>query len=202
MRKFIVIVVIVVISLLNIATKPSKCYHSTDGKSPLIADPVSVGVDGGFLVEANTKKEADNQLIESMGDVEFENILTMNKDQLTADYQPAACQLVQIVHVLKHPGCQSKAIASFACSGSCTSFVRTSTSNFWQHVRSCSCCQQTGSQEATFALDCPSLDPPYRKVKTYAPIECLCRSCTDLSREDIRPQELVEALVGELNKGG
>lgn len=49
----------------------------------------------------------------------------------------------------------------------CTN-AQASSSKFWQHERSCSCCQQTGSQEATFTLDCPSLDPPYRKVSILA----------------------------------
>lgn len=139
---------------------------------------------------------------------------------------------------------------------------QTSTSKFWQHERSCSCCQQTGLKEATFTLDCPELDPPYKKVctciyhrvascresakfeqqifslhslvlflsilslsttislrflslpqvhtdllnikclfcppkvKTHAPVDCLCRACTDLAKEDLRPQELVEVLSG------
>lgn len=42
--------------------------------------------------------------------------------------------------------------------------LQTSSSKFWQHERSCSCCQQTSLQETTFTLDCPSLDPPYKKV--------------------------------------
>lgn len=110
-----------------------------------------------------------------------------------------------------------------------------SSSKFWQYERSCSCCQQTGLQEATFTLDCPSLDPPFRKVcsdeslsyhlskilysptlfrflfqlspspfmtvtqvKTYAPVDCICRACTDLGKENLQPQELIEALAGEV----
>lgn len=134
MRKLTVIVAISVISLLNVATRPTNCYYyynnhnSNDASVPVASARLSS--DGKALMETtDTRRElaADNQLIESLDNVEFENILTNNKNQLTkADYQPSACQLVQIVHLLQHPGCQSKAIASFACSGSCTSFVRVS----------------------------------------------------------------------------
>lgn len=115
--------VIVVISLLNVAA-PSLClYYLGDGKP---VAPVRQ-VDSWPLV-ADTKSASDNQLMESLNQVELESMITSNRDQQTAvaDYQPAACQLVQIVHLLQHPGCQPKAIASFACSGSCTSFVRVS----------------------------------------------------------------------------
>lgn len=124
--------VIVAISLLNVALL-ANCYHfySSDGKVPA---QVSGRVESGGLLVANS--ESGNQLIETPDNVGLENILASNKDlqqqqkqqQLTtSDYQPAAaCQLVQIVHLLQHPGCQPRAIASLACSGSCTSFVRVS----------------------------------------------------------------------------
>lgn len=128
--------------------------------------------------------------------VEFEKLpVSINGDNLNFDLEHSSCQPVQIVHLLHHTGCQPKAIVSFACTGSCPSYVQVSkllfsldlfgiyhlyqrncisflfsliskmsSSKFWQYERSCSCCQQTGLQEATFTLDCPSLDPPFKKV--------------------------------------
>lgn len=137
-----------------------------------------------------------------------------NSDINIDDYRRSSCQLVPVMHVLHQPGCHTKAIDSFACIGSCSSYVQVSrrlmcalncadqrlmmielpslcaiksntieqiaknsllahssqvsSSKFWQRERSCSCCQQTGLKEATFTLDCPSLNPPYRKVRKRA----------------------------------
>ena len=74
----------------------------------------------------------ESKIINDLDSVGFENILVKNKEQLTRDYQPSSCQLVQIVHLLHHKGCQPKAIASFACSGSCPSYVRVSPA--WNYV--------------------------------------------------------------------
>lgn len=71
----------------------------------------------------------DDQLINDLDKVEFDKLLVTNglRDHLsTMDYYQPSCQLMQIVHLLKHPGCQSKAIASFACFGSCPSYVKVS----------------------------------------------------------------------------
>lgn len=38
----------------------------------------------------------------------------------------SACQLVHVAHLLRHVGCQPKAIASFACRGTCPSYVQVS----------------------------------------------------------------------------
>lgn len=43
-----------------------------------------------------------------------------------SDYHRSTCQLVKIVHLLGKANCQPKAIASYACSGSCTSNVQVS----------------------------------------------------------------------------
>ena len=37
-----------------------------------------------------------------------------------------ACQLLQVVHLFHYPGCQTKAVISSACSGSCPSYVQVS----------------------------------------------------------------------------
>lgn len=36
------------------------------------------------------------------------------------------CQMVHVAHLLHHIGCQPKAIASFACKGTCSSYVQVS----------------------------------------------------------------------------
>lgn len=66
-----------------------------------------------------------NQLSELQG-IDADSLLTTTKDNRNLDIQRPSCQIVQIVHLLNHPGCQPKAIASFACSGSCPSYVQVS----------------------------------------------------------------------------
>lgn len=49
------------------------------------------------------------------------------KDDASSDQLvTGTCQLIPIVHLLKHPGCQLKAISSFACAGACPSYVQVS----------------------------------------------------------------------------
>ena len=47
-------------------------------------------------------------------------------DENDGHIAPGSCQMVPIVHLLKHPGCNLKAISSFACSGACLSYVQVS----------------------------------------------------------------------------
>lgn len=42
------------------------------------------------------------------------------------DFEPASCQLAKVVLVLQRPGCQAKAISSYACTGACPSYVQVS----------------------------------------------------------------------------
>ena len=121
MRKFSLLVGIIVIFLLN-AVASIYSYHPNDVKP---SDSASTMTGAGEFLAKTTKIRDGNQLIGSLDNVEFENVLTKNKYE-PAVYQPSACQLVQIVHLLNHPGCQPKAISSFACSGSCTSYVKVS----------------------------------------------------------------------------
>lgn len=53
-------------------------------------------------------------------------IVVKSRDRASSDYESKSCKLMHIAHVLNYPGCQSKAIASFACSGSCPSHVKVS----------------------------------------------------------------------------
>jgi hypothetical protein len=111
--------------LLNAA--PNGCNHLNDDELMASAQFMSDTVgDGGLSVTDIQEKSVNQVSTDLIDNVEFENILAKNKDQLMSDYQPTACQLVQVVHLVRHPGCQPKAIASFACSGSCTSYVRVS----------------------------------------------------------------------------
>lgn len=61
------------------------------------------------------KSEAAN--IESLGTLEA---LTTDLDNQNN------CQLTQVIHILKHAGCHPKEIQSYACSGSCPSYVQVS----------------------------------------------------------------------------
>lgn len=64
-----------------------------------------------------------------MTSIELEGLPIVNKDNLSPEFPHSACQLVQIVHLLHQAGCQPKAISSFACAGSCSSYVQVSILN-------------------------------------------------------------------------
>ena len=104
------------------------------------------------------------------------------------------CHLRPVIHILQHHGCIPKPIPSFACYGTCTSYVqvcsnisrtslngisiflfchslslffnKVSSSKFWQVERSCNCCQEIGEREASITLYCPKEEPQFRKVCT------------------------------------
>lgn len=69
---------------------------------------------------------ANDQVVPDLRTVEFESLPVPGKERIEFDYQQSSCQLVQIVHLLQQSGCQTKAIASFACLGSCQSYVQVS----------------------------------------------------------------------------
>ncbi|RWS16401.1 mucin-5B-like protein, partial [Dinothrombium tinctorium] len=105
------------------------------------------------------------------------------------------CHLRPVIHLLKHPGCMPKPIPSFACQGSCSSYVQVSGSKFWQVERSCMCCQEMGEREATVSVFCPQAVPKFRKIVTRAPVNCMCRPCTDIDEKAIKPQELLNLIT-------
>ncbi|KAK0167367.1 hypothetical protein PV327_004774 [Microctonus hyperodae] len=103
------------------------------------------------------------------------------------------CQVTPVIHVLQYPGCVPKPIPSFACTGRCSSYLQVSGSKIWQMERSCMCCQESGEREASVSLFCPKAKPgerKFRKVMTKAPLECMCRPCTDIEEYAIIPQEI------------
>ncbi|XP_054167676.1 bursicon-like [Oppia nitens] len=101
------------------------------------------------------------------------------------------CHLRPVIHVLKHAGCIPKPIPSFACYGTCSSYVQVSGSKFWQVERSCMCCQEMGEREATISIFCPKQTPKFRKIQTRAPVECMCRPCTGIDEKVVQPQEIM-----------
>lgn len=86
----------------------------------------------------NQQIDNDKKLFKVLENIEMENLPLSNKEQPTInnnidsyhEYQHSTCQLVQIIHLLNHSGCQAKAISSFACSGSCSSYVQVSNNNY------------------------------------------------------------------------
>lgn len=81
-----------------------------------------------WLVQSQTGSRNVVQREKLLNNVEIENLptLTGRNDLVLEDYKQSSCQLVQIIHLLHYPGCQSKAISSFACSGLCPSYVQVS----------------------------------------------------------------------------
>ncbi|XP_054714494.1 bursicon-like [Uloborus diversus] len=106
------------------------------------------------------------------------------------------CHLRPVIHVLQQPGCIPKPIPSFACQGSCSSYVQVSGSKFWQVERSCMCCQEMGEREANIGIFCPKATPRFRKIVTRAPVECMCRPCTAVDESAIKPQEVALMVAG------
>ncbi|KAI2810515.1 hypothetical protein BLOT_001677 [Blomia tropicalis] len=120
---------------------------------------------------------------EMSDEIKFESL----DQQGTTSPRIAECHLRKVVHILQHPGCLPKPIPSYACYGTCSSFVQVSSSKFWQLERSCNCCQEIGEREATISLMCPKQQPKLRKVTTRAPRDCICRPCS--FPRDVEPQE-------------
>ncbi|KAK3861239.1 hypothetical protein Pcinc_032750 [Petrolisthes cinctipes] len=75
-------------------------------------------------------------------------------------------------------------------SGRCTSYVQVSGSKLWQTERSCMCCQESGEREATITLHCPKAKPNTKKILTRAPVDCMCRPCTDVEEGTVLAQEI------------
>lgn len=82
------------------------------------------------LIPTNWVSANEAQVVQDLSNVDFENsapILTSDKSTASSDkYQRSFCKLIPIIHLLHMPGCQSKAVASFACAGSCMSYVQVS----------------------------------------------------------------------------
>ncbi|OQR73960.1 bursicon-like [Tropilaelaps mercedesae] len=87
--------------------------------------------------------------------------LILGKAEIRAE---ESCQLKPVIHIIKEPGCQPKPVPSFACHGTCASYVQVSGSKYWQVERSCMCCQEVGEREATRRVYCPNQTPKYKKV--------------------------------------
>lgn len=62
-----------------------------------------------------------------------------------------SCQLRPVIHVLKQPGCQPKPIPSFACQGSCSSYVQVSCSHWLLRVSEpvVTCCSSLQAAQVT-----------------------------------------------------
>lgn len=114
--------------------------------------------------------------------------------------QAEECSLTPVIHILSYPGCNSKPIPSFACQGRCTSYVQVSGSKIWQTERSCMCCQESGEREATVTLTCPKPrpgEPRVKKILTRAPIDCMCRPCTDVEEGTVMAQEIANFIADD-----
>lgn len=115
-----------------------KCYSTPDNQatalSSMTGDETRRFLSKLLAANKNMQSSPSSQLLtipitssEDLQQVEFEKLpVSINKDSLNFDVQHSSCQLVQIVHLLHHNGCQPKAIESFACTGSCPSYVQVS----------------------------------------------------------------------------
>lgn len=114
--KLIFASALIVLSLINLSTS----YFVEQTLSP------------NWFSSPENSQEKDKKFLNVLENVEIENLPILNKQLTTSsnnidnyhEYQHSTCQLVNIIHLLKHTGCQPKAISSFACSGSCSSYVQ------------------------------------------------------------------------------
>lgn len=136
-NKILVNMVILIYLLLSLHL--IQCYSIQDDRnaaSRLTEDEVQRTLTNWLMSNKNTQSALNNMRLTSsditptavdLQQVEFERIpASINEDSLNFDLQHSSCQLVQIVHLLHHSGCQPKAIVSFACTGSCPSYVQVS----------------------------------------------------------------------------
>lgn len=73
-----------------------------------------------------TRRASKISLTPELQNVEVEKFSGVNKDVSEEATSHFACQLVRIIQILQHPDCIPKAIDSFACSGTCPSYVQVS----------------------------------------------------------------------------
>ncbi|XP_022252972.1 bursicon-like [Limulus polyphemus] len=140
----------------------------------------------------------NNRNMSSAGNVRFMRCVIWILVAVTVVSKADKCQLRPVVHMLQIPECGRKAIPSFACQGTCSSYVQVSGSKFWQIERSCMCCQEMGEREAIVNIFCQhSTNLRLRKVITRAPADCMCRPCTAVDEESIHPQEVAERQTKE-----
>lgn len=129
---------VVFVYLLILSRYQVKCYSTPEnqatGLSSMTGDETRRFLSKLLAANKNMQATSNNQLFaipntdfEDLQQVEFEKLpVFVNNDNLNFDLQHSSCQLVQIVHLLHHYGCQPKAIGSFACTGSCPSYVQVS----------------------------------------------------------------------------
>lgn len=80
-----------------------------------------------FIPKWSVGRDSLDKLAQNMQQIELESLPNSRKESSSFEYiPPSVCQRVQIVHLLQQDGCQPKAIASFACSGACSSYVQVS----------------------------------------------------------------------------
>lgn len=88
--------------------------------------PTSVDGQNDRLLLA--EKLSKDLLLSELPNARFENTSKLSRDGHHG-HQQAPCQLVQVIHLLRHARCQPKAITSFACNGLCPSYVQVSIDN-------------------------------------------------------------------------
>lgn len=62
------------------------------------------------------------------------------------------------------------------------------------------CCQESGEREATVTLTCPKPrpgEPRVKKILTRAPIDCMCRPCTDVEEGTVMAQEIANFIADD-----
>lgn len=136
--RVLLIVVVVVALALGLNQQTCFTYHWDHQESTAAEGTPSAQLISNWLLVNNSKflSTQNNQLLADLQNVELETVPLNNREIDTSTTATSnmmnfyrrsqACQLVQIVHLLYQTGCQPKAIASFACAGSCPSYVQVS----------------------------------------------------------------------------
>lgn len=107
-----------------------------------------------------------------------------------SDITEARCNKRFITHLIRKRNCQSKAILSVACIGTCTSYTKPSFDDPGAVERFCECCREGGSVERRVTMQCRDGDTGLTNISlpVRIPTSCICRPCSVLP-ERIIPAE-------------
>lgn len=115
------ICLLVILCSLNYLSATSNGFTNTIAK--LLFEPSSSG-SGEFITNGNGQFRELNEIRQADKNVAGGTNISFVQSINSLGQHRSACQLVHVAHLLRHVGCQPKAIASFACRGTCPSYVQ------------------------------------------------------------------------------
>lgn len=117
------------INLVSASSSSKTSQFNGQDKQPLQLQLANWPISPGHRLLSQTQKQLSRATLLDREQVPIEGKLSdtsMVESIGGPDFEPASCQLAKVVLVLQRPGCQTKAISSYACTGSCPSYVQVS----------------------------------------------------------------------------